>query len=249
MSPARSRVSVTVLRTVTLTPHMRRLVFGGPDLTEWLKTDGVQEPAAWVKVFPAGRYGRAYTIRRIDSDAGTVEIDFVLHGDESDSGSVSDWARMAQCGDQAEIAGPKSGGFRLLADSQWLWMAADASALPAALSILESLPYGIHTNALIVQRDTTHRQPVRSSSMLHMDWRPGHQLAQRLNPDDPLLIAIDELKGPGQVWVAGELDWVKSWRLFWSSERRLEAQRIAAKGYWKEGERDHRDRGPVVLEE
>jgi NADPH-dependent ferric siderophore reductase len=42
--------------------------------------------------------------------------------------------------------------------------------------------------------------------------------------------------------MAGEADWVKSWRGFWLDDRRLERGRVSARGYWKEGERGHRER-------
>jgi NADPH-dependent ferric siderophore reductase len=237
----RSRVNAIVLQTLEITPRMRRLVLGGPDLAAWLESDGVREPAAWVKVFPLGRDGRAYTIRRVDDAAGTIDIDFVLHGESNDSGSVSDWARIAKCGDQVGIAGPRNGGFVLLPDSKWVWLAADASALPAAQSIMEHLPHGIQAQALLVVHDDEERQLVRSPARLHLNWRHWRQRAHTLEEADLLLTRMGALEGAGQVWVAGEAEWVRSWRTFWLGHRNLDRQRMSSKGYWKIGARDHRD--------
>jgi len=237
----RSRVNAIVLQTLEITPRMRRLVLGGPELAAWLSSAGVREPAAWVKVFPPGRDGRAYTIRRVHEAAGTVDIDFVLHGEGKDSGSVSDWARIAKCGDQVGIAGPRSGGFFLLPDSKWVWLAADASALPAAQSIMENLPHGIQCQALLIVHDDEERQLVRSPARLDLQWRHWRQRAHTLEEADLLLTGIGELDGPGQAWIAGEAEWVKSWRTFWLEHRNLDRQRLSSKGYWKIGGRDHRD--------
>ncbi|MDR5752613.1 MULTISPECIES: siderophore-interacting protein [unclassified Caballeronia] len=238
----RLRVSAIVLQTLEITPRMRRLVLGGPDLRAWIESDGVREAAAWVKVFPSGREGRAYTIRHVDDAAGTVDIDFVLHGEFNDSGSVSDWARTARRGDQVDIAGPRNGGFFLLPDSKWVWIAADASARPAAQSIMERLPHGIRTVAVIdVHDDEEQRQLVQSPERLHLQWHHWRQRTNTLEEADLLLARINGLDGPGQVWMAGEAEWVRSWRTFWLEHRKLDRHRLSSKVYWKIGTRDHRD--------
>ncbi|KFG94235.1 hypothetical protein GQ56_0127385 [Burkholderia paludis] len=237
----RARISAIVLDALDITPHMRRLVLGGPDLAAWLESDGVRSPAAWVKVFPPDRAGRAYTIRRVDAAAGTLDIDFVLHGDAGDGGTVSAWARAARRGDQVDIAGPRNGGFALLPDSRWVWLAADASALPAALSILESLPAETYAAGLFVVHDASDHQVVRSDADLTILWRHDLDRAESLRASDDAIATIDALGGPGQVWVAGEAEWVKSWRAYWLERRFLDRQRLSCKGYWKVGAADHRD--------
>ncbi|RQR64711.1 siderophore-interacting protein [Burkholderia sp. Bp9125] len=237
----RARVSAIVLDAFDVTPRMRRLVLGGPDLAAWLESDGVRSPAAWVKVFPPDRAGRAYTIRRVDAAAGTLDIDFVLHGDAGDSDTVSAWARIARRGDQVGIAGPRNGGFALLPDSRWVWLAADASALPAALSILESLPEHTYVAALFAVHDASEHQAVCSDADMTILWRHGRDRAESLRASDDALAAIDALGGPGQVWMAGEAEWVKSWRAYWLDRRGLDRQRLSSKGYWKVGAADHRD--------
>ncbi|GHU25497.1 hypothetical protein AGMMS50256_00020 [Betaproteobacteria bacterium] len=150
-----------VQRCTGITPRMRRLALGGPDVVAWLKSDGVEFPAAWVKLRLDGRDGRGYTIRQVDKREGTIDIDFVLHYDGPDNGTVSDWARFARPGDQVDIRGPRAGGFRLLPDSKWIWLAADACALPAAQAIMESLPAGVEVHALFVVHDNDERQSAR----------------------------------------------------------------------------------------
>ncbi len=52
---------------------------------------------------------------------------------------------------------------------------------------------------------------------------------------------INALQGNGQVWIAGEARWVKSWRAFWLESKNLNPAKISSKGYWKLGEHDYRD--------
>ena len=235
------QIVAQVVAARTVTPHMRRLTLGGPTLHTLLSTDGIDAPAAWVKIFPPGREGRAYTVRHVDRAAGTLDIDFVLHGDERhDDGSVSAWARQAAIGAGLGIAGPRHGGFALQADARWLWLAADASALPAIQRILETLPADLDVHVLALVGDARERQPLPTRARLQETWlyadAPGADI-------DALLADVFDrarrLGHDGQVWIAGESGLVRHWRSLWSP---LTPAQLSAKGYWKHGERDHRDR-------
>ncbi|KAF1047141.1 MAG: Vibriobactin utilization protein ViuB [Herbaspirillum frisingense] len=239
--PKPMRFESTVLDAIDLTPAMRRLTLGGPQMAAWLARENPEAPAAWVKLFPPGREGRAYTIRGIHRGIGAIDIDFVLHGEPgADDGSVSSWAKYAQPGDGLQLAGPRDGGFQLLPDSGWLWLAADATALPAAQRILQSLPPALQVQALLVVHGDEEHQPLQCAARLQTEWRHELQAAQRLDAGDQVLARIFKLSGPGQVWAAGESDWVRGWRGFWLDDMGLARERVAVKGYWKIGERDHR---------
>lgn len=228
----RRDVPCIVLRAHDLTLDMRRLVLGGPELSAWLARPGVEQPGAWVKVFPPGVPGRAYTLRSVDFDASTVDIDFVVHGDDPDT--VSEWARRARPGDAVSIAGPRSGGFTLQPDTRWVWLGADASAWPAASAIIESLPPGIQVWG------------VRHPAGDHHEW-PGidsphvPQWAARSTPPATDELPTEPPGGPGQVWLAGEAAWVKSWRAHWLQRLHFDAARLSAKGYWKAGEQNYKE--------
>ena len=234
---SRVRVRAIVLQNFALTPRMRRLVLGGPDLAAWLASDGVHAPAAWVKLFPPGREGRAYTISSVDDQANTLSLDCVLHGDGHDHGTVSDWVRRAQGGEQVELSGPRNGGFYLLPDARWLWLGADASALPAAQSILGSLPSGIEVHAMLQVHDDAERQPLDSTAQLNVVWHRSPAVADFAGRPP---LPMRQRCGPGQVWLAGEAFWVKNWKNYWLEQEGLERHRLSAKGYWQIGERDHR---------
>lgn len=126
---------VHVTRARTLTPHMRRVTFGGDDLAD-LVCDGPDQqvklyfprpgqvrprlpepgpdgdPARWYTAYTAipeaeRPWMRSYTIRNHDPRAGTIDVDFVLH-DGDDAGPATRWARSAGPGDVLGMFGPSA---------------------------------------------------------------------------------------------------------------------------------------------
>ncbi|MDR3213449.1 MAG: siderophore-interacting protein [Azoarcus sp.] len=234
-------INAVVIDAWQITPRVRRLALGGPEVVVWLGSEGVAAPAAWVKLTPPGCGGRGYTIRALDRAAGVLQIDFALHVDEhgQDCGTVAGWARTARPGDVVSLSGPR-GGFALQPDARWVWLAADATALPAVQTILAALPQGMPVFALIVVHDENEHQDITTAAQLQTLWRYQLEPAHILREDDPVRRAIATLRGPGQVCMAGEADWVRSWKQYWMQQRQLEIVRVNGKGYWKVGARGHR---------
>jgi len=87
---------------------------------------------------------RTYTIRRVNVDAGEMEVEFVMHGTE---GPASAWAVAAEPGNKLQIVAPNrdhredSGGYEWMPHPQAerALVIADETALPAAKGILEQL--------------------------------------------------------------------------------------------------------------
>lgn len=145
-----------VVQVTDITPAMRRITLAGPDLagftslgfddhikvfffppgTKPVKPETGPEGIA----FPEGMERppmRDYTPRRYDAAAGTLEIDFVLHGD----GPASGWAAQAAVGQKLLLGGPRGSMVVPLA-FDWYLLMGDETALPAIGRRLEELPAG-----------------------------------------------------------------------------------------------------------
>ena len=237
--PRTARAMTQVMATRELSPHMRRITLGGPEVAAFLQVDGVDAPAAWVKVFLPTGESRAYTISGIDHQAGTLDLDFVLHGTDAACGPASAWASQANVGEHVGIAGPRSGGFVLPVDARWLMLAGDATALPAIQSIARQLPTGLKVKVYLEVAGEADQHPIESLAQLRVAWLVGQETAGIALRQSLMYRPLPS--GPGYVWIAGESGAVRALRTHYLYERGLARHRVSAKGYWKAGEANHRD--------
>lgn len=240
----------TVVNVQSITPRMRRITLGGEQIAAFSRAPAADAPAAWVKLFLPSGEGRAYTLRSVDRQAGTLDIDLVLHGDAFNAkhenstsaggdGPASRWAAQARVGEQVAIAGPRSGGFAPPADTDWMMLAGDASALPAMQSIAASLPASARVKAYVEIVDDGECQPMDSAANWRTEWitaapgQPGQRLCQRLMYR-PLPL------GTGYLWMAGESGAMRTLKMHFL-DRGIARSQLSTKGYWKSGEADHKD--------
>ncbi|MHC8326111.1 siderophore-interacting protein [Pseudomonas sp. LB1P83] len=154
-------------RKTNLSPHLMRVTLAGPMVTEmatWAPDQRVKlffpaedgSPArlahdqnwhARYRSMPVAQRPamRTYTIRHLRAEQGEVDIDFVLHGE---TGPASRWAIRAVAGETIQIVAPDrqfsaqdAGGFEWKPPHRLkhLLLVADATALPAALGILDEM--------------------------------------------------------------------------------------------------------------
>lgn len=154
-------------RKTLVSPHMMRITLADPsisDMTTWAPDQRVKlffpaedgSPArlaqeeGWYARFRSMLASRrpamrTYTIRHLRAEQGEVDIDFVLHGE---TGPASRWALHAQPGASMQILAPDrgfsaqdAGGFEWKPPQvlKQVLLVADATALPAAIGILEAL--------------------------------------------------------------------------------------------------------------
>jgi NADPH-dependent ferric siderophore reductase len=178
-----------VLATRLTSPHLQRITFGGPELAAFLQTDGIDTPAAWVKIFLPSGESRAYTIRSVDYSAGTMDIEFVLHTAHGASGPAATWAAQAQAGEQVVIAGPREGGYALSDGASWLLLAGDLTAMPAIQRIAATLPPACRPRSTSNwHRPTTasHRQHGLAECALAYRWRHTRQRTVPVAVESPV---------------------------------------------------------------
>ncbi|MNG90254.1 NADPH-dependent ferric-chelate reductase [compost metagenome] len=175
-----------VLRVTELTPRMRRITLGGPELTGFTSLgsdDHIKllfaENAEQQQAIDARNLGRdsgvrptlrEYTPRRIDLDSHELDIDFVLHGD----GPASTWAAQAAPGQTLDIAGPRASLVVPDIFDSYL-LIGDETAIPAIGRRLEELPAGRQVLVVIQIEDEQERQPLPSKAQVEVIWVRRHE--------------------------------------------------------------------------
>jgi NADPH-dependent ferric siderophore reductase len=228
--PPRSR-RVTVVATEQLTPHMIRIVFGGPDF------DGFAPGAFtdhYVKLRLPDREGttrtRTYTVRHWDPDRGELTVDFVVHGD---SGVAGPWAAAARPGDELDLGGP-GGAYTPDPHADWHLLAGDASVIPAIAAALPRIPPGVPVHAVIEVDSEDEQQDLSSPGELSLTWL--HRTAGPGEEPELLVDAISALAlpdGRGHAFVHGEASSVRNLRRHLIAERGLDPATVSISGYWK----------------
>jgi NADPH-dependent ferric siderophore reductase len=223
---------VVVHETSALTPRTVRVIATG-ELTEW-EPGG---PGAHFKVFlPHGENEtvmRTYTVRRFDSEAAALTVDFVLHG----SGPATEWARRARRGDRFQVSGRARSGF---VPAGWCVLAGDQSALPAIAAIAESAPRETQIVALVEVPDGEEEISLESDAQVSVQWlhRDGQAAGERL------VSAVKQLDlppGNGQVWVGCEALAMRAIRRHLLDDRGLAPGALHTRAYWRAGVADYPD--------
>lgn len=150
----------TVLSVQNVTPMIRRIVFGGSDLTRFATPVGALGPYLKFRLSaPHGRICvRTYSIRRLDEDRGELHVDIVLHGGDS---LGSTFATNARPGDKLALGGP---GHIPAEPAAAYLVAGDHSALPAIAHILDNLPPGPEIRAIVEVPDPAEEQAIGGGS-------------------------------------------------------------------------------------
>ncbi|CAI8963475.1 MULTISPECIES: siderophore-interacting protein [Pseudomonas] len=240
------RRRLEVLRVVDLTPRMRRITLGGPELAGFvsLGTDdhvkllfpqnAEQAAALETLVLGAGKDNgplpemRDYTPRRYDLDALELDIDFVLHGD----GPASTWAAQAQPGQFLHIGGPR--GSMIVPDmfDSYL-LIGDETALPAIARRLEGLAANRRALVIVEVENGKEQQVLESAAEVNVIW------VLREGGKDHLLSTVRQIQVPTgslYTWVATESKVSRQIRRVLLDEHGLDEQFVKAVGYWKLGD-------------
>jgi NADPH-dependent ferric siderophore reductase len=173
---------------------------------------------------------RTYTVRANRAEQKSIDVDFVVHGDD---GPASRWARAARPGDRVSILGPH-GIYAVPDGTGWQLLIGDESALPAIGGIIEDLPDGARVQSFVevAGPDEEQRFDTRGSAKLwwvHRGSRPhGGALLETVR-------AAEFPDGTAYAWVSGEADLVKHVRRHLVRERGIDKRAISFTGYWRQG--------------
>lgn len=247
--------TLQVVDVQQLTPAMRRITLGGAELA------GFDSPSVddHVKLFfpnAAGRLVRParapdgtvedtgevpspmrdYTPRLHDRDAGTLAIDFVLHGD----GPAATWAAQAAIGQTLGLGGPR-GSFVVAQDFDRYVLLGDETALPAIGRWIEGIghaatPPSAAIVALIEIADDRERQALHAPAHVDITWLPRKGAdAATCTLLEGALRALPDIAGDTFYWIGAESRRARGMRLYLSDERGIEKEWIRASGYWSRG--------------
>ena len=225
--PAAWPLSVTAVNDVT--PRMRRIELSSPALATFQYLPGQDVALAFSKD-DGTNVRRRYTIRRFDRTRALLTIDVVLHGD----GPGVRWARAVRPGASIEAIGPR-GKITLVDNAEWHLFAGDATAVPGAFAMMETLAGDVPAHAFLLVDGPQERQPFTAEgSNRTIAWR--YETSQ---PDDSsglvsAVAAADLPAGRGQAYIAGEVALVSALKAA-LLDRGWSTDRISAKAYWNRG--------------
>lgn len=207
-----------------ITPHMRRIQLTSPELDRFIYLPGQDLSLGFSRDGAAVR--RRYTIRRFDRDRHLIELDILMHGD----GPGMRWAQTVMPGAAVDAIGPR-GKITLADDATWHLFAGDATAVPAALAMMDALPPSTPTRAFLEIDGPEERQPFSDGLSRVVRWQ--------YNPSDatalPESLADAELpQGRGHAYLAGEVSLVLALKSALLA-RGWAADQISAKAYWNRG--------------
>ncbi|MBP1327124.1 NADPH-dependent ferric siderophore reductase [Leucobacter exalbidus] len=261
--------ALTVVRTEQLSPHLVRVHLGGEGFAAFLSAadpERVARTDKYVKLlFAKPELGlqhpydlevlreqlpladlpvnRTYTVRSIDEAAGTMALDFVVHGSD---GIAGPWAATAQPGDVVTLSGP-GGQFLPSADATLprLYLG-DESAIPAIAAALEALPAAATGLVLIEVGDAGDELQLEAPAGVEVRWlhRAPVQPEAGTEPAAPavhgtvLVAAARELPQPEvhpEVFAHGERDAMKQLRLLLHNGWGIERRALSLSAYWALG--------------
>jgi len=278
------RLSPSFLRLTLTGPDLSGFGVGGADqrIKLVLSRDGgpvgdlLTDGPGWYQEYcalPDDRrpYLRTYTVRAARPELAELDVDVVLHGvDDGHAGPAAGWAAAARVGDPLVILGPDRPGTGRAWGVEWappadgtLFLAGDETAVPAISAIVEALPAGRRTVAVLEVPDAL--------DVLSLDVPPGVQVrwlvrgtrgrGEALGPavhaalcelgvaapsggDEPEDVDLDggvlwEVPDAGAdgcyAWLAGEAGMVKLLRRRLVRDLGVPRTSVAFMGYWRLG--------------
>lgn len=195
-----------------------------PDQIDVRALRGTMDPALLPDV-------RTYTALQPDVEAGTLAIDFVVHGDE---GIAGPWAARAQVGDTLIANGP-GGAYRPSPEADWHLLVGDESAIPALAAALEALPRDAVARVVVLVESAAHEPALAlpENATVTFVHRDGTTAEGAL---EAAVRAVEWLDGRVHAFVHGEAEEVmRGVRPYLRTERGLGRDQLSLSGYWRRG--------------
>ncbi|MDN5767455.1 MAG: siderophore-interacting protein [Humibacillus sp.] len=238
-----STTQLTVASTERISAGLVRVRFRSDDLSAFA---GSTDSDRYVKlVFDRGEGPvlRTYTALEPDVEAGTVAIDFVVHGYD---GVAGPWAAQAGPGETLSARGP-GGGYAPDRSADWHLLVGDESALPAIGAAVRALPTDAVGYVVVEVPGREHQIDLGAPAGMDVVWvfgaddEAGAQLAAKhpSGQDRALVDAVRALpwrSGRVHAFVHGEAGAVMHGvRPYLLKERGVPRADASISGYWRRG--------------
>jgi len=238
---------VVVEHVERLTPHLVRVVVGGPELDDFGAGEFTDHYVKLQLPPPGADYAapfdmeeirasvsreqwprtRTYTVRAWDPAAHRLTIDFVVHGE---SGVAGPWATAARPGDVLQLLGP-GGAYTPDPQADWHLLVGDLSVTPAIAASLARIPDGVPVHVIVEVDGPEDEIAFDSPGDLSVTW-----LHTGGRESDALVQAVAALEFPAgtvHAFVHGEADAVRAVRRHLLVDRGVPREALSASGYWK----------------
>jgi len=231
--PGVQPLDLEVVEVSELGARMRRILLASGGLRDFAYRAG-QDVMLVLGGTPDRPLSRRYSIRRLDPQNGTVELNIVTHGVH---GPGAAWAASVQVGDRVDGVGPRGKVF-IDPEADWHLFLGDESAAPATLNMLEALPPSASGVAYLEVASTADELPAAHEvRWLHRGEVPAISSTQLAEA----LASVALPSGRGHVYIAGEVQVVAGLQRA-ALARGLAPEQIFAKAYWGRG-KANADRG------
>lgn len=255
--------TLDVLRVEDVTPGMRRVTLGGPELAAHIAANGypvaafrsdgfddegkliLKHPAADIAVGPTQADGvlnwprdNEHLLLRTYTvrrwDPVAGEVD--LDFVRHGVGPATTWAQTVRPGERVQWAGPKSSAPHP-EGADWTLVAGDETALPAIGRWLEEWPDGARGQVFIEIAERSHQQDLPVPDGVVVTWlsRDGAEPGTTTLLFDAIR-AAEWWEGTVFAWVAGETLTLTPIRRWLRNEKNLPKEQVEVAGYWRRQE-------------
>lgn len=235
--------ALTVTATEPISPGMVRVHFRSDDLSAFAGSEHTDRYVKLVFERDGETVLRTYTVLEPDVAAGTLAIDFVVHGDE---GVAGPWAARAQPGESLTARGP-GGAYAPDHGADWHLLAGDESALPAVRAAVAALPEDAVGYVVLEVPGRAHEVDLAAPPRVEVIWihdsvtshpedDAGLEAASRERTLVSAVRALPWRPGRVQAFVHGEARAVMHGiRPYLLKERGVPRADASISGYWRRG--------------
>ncbi|WP_114635528.1 siderophore-interacting protein [Vibrio splendidus] len=237
-----SPITLTVTQTSTITPNMQRITLRGEGLSKY----PIECAGGYIKLLfsPLGTTDlsqlndgerptmRTYTIRQYNPVEKWIEVDFVRHiTTDLQCGFAARWAMNAKVGDTVSVAGPGLiQGLNL--ESNWFFLVADMTSLPALSAKVKSLPEHATGHAVIQINSAADKQQLEAPKGIKVTWLIEDETEETLSQT---VRNSEWLDGQVSIWTACEFESMRELRQYFRNDKEVAKENIYISSYWKRG--------------